>query len=301
MSTRIKAAAVVSVVIALTGCSMAGSSLPHVVRPPARHTSVLGATALRTSPDRATNPMLREHIEYQGGGVQRVPKIYVNYWGFNVSGRDPDGEQFYLTNFLEGVGGSSWWSDLTQYYELRAGRRVHVQNNVGEFQGAWVDQTSVPLHPTDRQIQAAAKRLITHFRFDADATYIVATPHGRSTQGFGTQFCTYHGALLGSGGPVAYVDFPYMPDAGAPCFANAVNGGSAGRLDGVSILGGGVLSEAQTDPFVGFNYAWINPDGSEVASDCTGLNLRDITFSTGTFAIQGLWSDKRDVCSDSGP
>lgn len=300
MSTGIKGAAVAFTAIALTACSMTTGSLPSVVRPPAQHTTVLGS-ALRTSPGFAMNPMLREHIVYNGGEVQRIPKIYVNYWGFKVSGRDPNGEQFYLTNFLEGVGGSTWLSDVTQYYEVRNGRRLHIQNNAGEMQGAWIDGTSVPLHPTDRQIQAAAKRLIKHFGFDANATYIVATPHAHNTQGFGTQFCVYHGALVGSGGPVAYVDFPYISDAGATCFANAVNGGPAGRLDGVSILSGGVLAETQTDPFVPFTFAWINPDGAEIGSDCAGLNLRDITLSTGTFAIQGLWSNKRNVCSDSGP
>jgi serine protease len=108
----------------------------------------------------------------------------------------------------------------------------------------------------------------------------------------------YHNVLTTSSGLLAYINIPYQSDAGADCGANAVNQGSAGVLDGVSIIGGAVVAGTQADPF---GTAWINLDGVEVGSDCNFLNLRDITFSTGTFAIQGLWSNKRSVCSDSGP
>jgi len=298
MNTRITAAAVALITIALSGCTETTSAVPGIVQPPAQHTTRPLSAPLQTSPGNAMNTMLGHHINYEGGPVQRIPRIYVNYWGFNVSGRDPNGEQFYLTDFLAGIGGSTWLSDVTQYYEVRSGRRLHIQNNVGEMQGAWFDNTSVPQHPTDGQIQAAAKRLITHFGYSSDATYIVATPHNHNTQGFGTQFCAYHNRLFVNAGAAAYVNLPYISDAGAACFANAVNRGSAGQLDGVSILGGAMLAEAQTDPFF---TAWVNFGGLEIGSDCFGLNLRDITLSTGKFAIQGLWSNKRSICSDSGP
>jgi len=238
-------------------------------------------------------------VHYHGGPVQVHPKFFVSYWGFNRRGSDPNGEQFYLTNFLAGIGGSRWLSDVTQYYEVVSGFRHFVHNGVGEMQGAWVDTTSIPSFPTDAQIQSAAKRLIAHFGFNKDATYFVATSHNHNTLGFGTQFCAYHNFLTVGGRQAVYVNMPYMSDAGATCGEHAVNPGPSGVLDGVSIIGAVIVGDAQTDPFP--PSGWITDDGRQVGSDCSGTNLRDITFSTGTFAIEGLWSNKRDVCSDSGP
>lgn len=300
MSTRIRAAACAVIAVAMSACSMTTSSIPGPPHPalpdaPKRMAQSFGlAPAIGTAgPD-----ALKEHIPYHGGQVQVHPTIYVSYWGFNARNSDPHGEQFYLTNFLEGIGGSAWLSDVTQYYQSINGFRQHVRNNTDEMRGAWVDTTSIPRTPQDGQIQAAAKRLIAHFGFHRDATYVVATSHNHSTPGFGTQFCAYHGVVSTSSGPAPYWNFPYQSDAGLACFANAVNAGPAGLLDGVSIIGGALAAGVQTDPF---GNAWIALDGYEVGSDCTDANLRDITFSTGKFAIQGLWSNKRNICSDSGP
>jgi len=298
MSTRIWAAAFALIAMALSACTVTTSSLPIALRPPTETTIRPSSAVFDSMSQETTAPSLREHIFYRGGFVERVPTMYVNFWGFNLSGRDPNGEVFYLTNFLEGIGGSVWLGDVTQYYQTVNGFRQHIQNNAGEMRGAWVDTTSIPQSPSDAQIQAAARRLIAHFGHHKDAIYIVATPHHHNTGGFGQAFCMYHNVVETATGPLAYINLPYQSDAGANCGANAVNPGSSGLLDGVSIIGGAVLVDAQADPF---GSGWINPDGAEIGSDCSFLNLRDVTFSTRTFAIQGLWSNKRGVCSDSGP
>ena len=302
MSTRIHAAAACAVIaLTMSACSMTTSSIPAPSHPMAPGTaagppasSAFETTQRRDSPD-------GEHLFYHGGPVQRVPKIYVNYWGFNARNSDPNGEQFYLTNFLEGIGGSAWLGDVTQYYEVDNGRRRHIENNVGEMQGAWIDTTPIPRSPTDVQIQRAAARLVAHFGFQRDGTYIVATAHGHNTAGFGQQFCAYHFDFAGRSGFVTYINFPYMSDAGIACGKNFINPGAGGVLDGVSIVGGSEVAEAQTDPRLGSG--WIDPGGLEVGSACAWQKppARDLGFSTGTFAVQGLWSNLRNVCSVHGP
>src|SRR5581483_5726673 len=49
-------------------------------------------------------------------------------------------------------------------------------------------------------------------------------------------------------------DIPYQTDAGANCGQNFVNSGSAGLLDGVSIVGGHEFAEAATDPNPGLGW-----------------------------------------------
>ena len=299
MTTRIRAAACAVIAATMSACGMTSSipAPPHPALPDASK-RIIESFGVASAMGSGGPDAFKEHISYHGGLVQANPTIYVSYWGFNARNSDPHGEQFYLTNFLEGIGGSAWLGDVTQYYEVINGFRKHVRNNADEMRGAWVDTTSIPRTPTDGQIQAAAKRLIAHFGFHRDATYVVATSHNHSTSGFGTQFCAYHNVVPRPTGAAPYWNFPYQADAGATCGANAVNPGSAGVLDGVSIVGGSLAADVQTDPF---GNAWITSDGLEVGSDCTDANLRDITFSTGTFAIHGLWSNKRNLCSDSGP
>ena len=302
MSTRIWAAASTLIATAMTACSMTTSSIP------APSHMVASANAARPPASSAFEPTVRrhdnpdgEHLFYNGGPVERAPKIFVNYWGFNARNSDPNGEQFYLTNFLEGIGGSAWLGDVTQYYEVDNGRRRHVENNAGEMQGAWFDTTLIPRSPTDAQIQRAAARLVAHFGYQRDGTYIVATSHGHNTAGFGQQFCAYHNDFAGRVGFVTYVNFPYMSDAGAACGKNFINPGASGVLDGVSIVGGSEVAEAQTDPRP--LTAWFDPGGHEVGSACAWQKppARDIGFSTGTFAVQGLWSNHSNICSIHGP
>ena len=153
---------------------------------------------------------------------------------------------------------------------------------------------SVPSHPSDAQIQAEARTADTHFGAGTsdNVEIVVATPTGHSTSGFGTQWCAYHGAV-GSAPNVTYTNLPYMTDAGASCGENSVNGGSAGRLDGVSIVEGHELAETITDPLLN---AWYDSSGSEIGDKCAWFNLHNISTSGGSFAVQPLWSNAARGC-----
>jgi serine protease len=240
-------------------------------------------------------PNAPQTLTYFGGNVLTTPAIFVVYWGFGKRGSDGAGEQTYLTNFFNGIGGSTWLSLDSQYYQNPG--PVFIGNPSGQLKGTWVDSSSIPTHPTDAQIQAEAAKAVTHFGFNANASYVVATSHGHNTAGFGSSFCAYHGFT----GSVSYTNLPYIHDAGLNCGENFINAGTAGKLDGVSIVGGHEYAESETDPNP--PSGWYNNSYGEIGDICAWMKppAGDITLSTGKFAVQGLWSNATSACKITGP
>jgi hypothetical protein len=264
-----------------------GSSGPNFVDPSTVH-------VMRTAYMPAPQPDVPKTLVYRNGPVQRKPAIYVVYWGFNVSGSDPSGEQTYMTSFLNGVGKSAWLNTDHQYYQIVGGKTQHIKNPIGQLKNTWVDPSTVPSSPSDAQIRAEAGALEAHFGFFKDASYVVATPHGHNSSGFGTQYCAYHGATRTSGGIISYTNLPYMTDAGHSCGENAVNPGAKGLLDGVSIVEGHELAESQTDPQPASG--WYNTTYGEIGDICAWQGLGNTVLTTGTFAVQPLWSNFANNC-----
>ena len=244
-------------------------------------------------------------MSYGGGSIQTSPAVYIVQWGWN--GNDPNGVGAYQQSFFNGVGGSTWNASQTQYCDsttvlglICASGANHVGNPTGLLKGVWADNTNpVPSSPDDAAIQAEAARAATHFgnttsASNANAQYIIDTPHGNSTTGFGTQWCSYHGQASSADGNLAYTDFPYIPDGGSGCGANFINPGNAGLLDGVSIVGGHEFAETETD--VNPPNAWTDTIGAETGDKCAWIfigpgSVTNISLSTGSFAVQSHWSN----------
>ena len=306
MNQHLKTAAVAVIATAMTACSGVGSSLPgapsHAVNSGSLAQAGIkpGKVILMPTREAARNVQPNAHLTYRNGPVQVKSRVYVIYWGFNVSGSDPAGEQTYMNAFLNGVGGSSWMNIDHQYYEIDGGLKHHIKNAVGQLKGTWVDSTAIPTNPTDAQIQAAAARGVAHFGFKRDASYVVATSHGHNSSGFGTQYCAYHGDFISGANDVSYTNLPYIADAGSSCGKNFINSGPAGNLDGVSIVEGHELAESQTDPQP--PSGWYDSINGEIGDICAWQipPAGDITLSTGTFAVQGLFSNKANKCVISG-
>ncbi|MDQ6748965.1 MAG: hypothetical protein M3010_12780 [Candidatus Dormibacteraeota bacterium] len=228
---------------------------------------------------------------YGGGAIEKSPKVYLTFWGFK--GNDPSGEQARLTNFFNGVGGSGWGNIQTQYYSNAAG---NITNPAGQLGGTWNDDTSAPLAViTDQQIAAEAVKAEQHFGYNPDGDYFVATPTGTGTVGFKVQYCAWHSMTADGTKNVAYTNLPYITDAGSSCGANYVNPGPAGATDGITMVGGHEYAEAVTDPDV--RTGWIDASGQENGDKCAWINsgpgaARNITLSSGTFAVQSLYSNK---------
>jgi hypothetical protein len=219
---------------------------------------------------------LNSNLINHGGPVQAAPRIYLDFWGWTS---DPSGEQPYLTGFLQGAGGTNWLHTVAQYGGGWTGNLLA---------GSWSHTATVPLHPTDAQIQAEAVTAAGHFGAgtSVDVQIVVATPTGHSTSGFGTQWCSYHGAV--SADPsITYTNFPYQTDAGAACGASLGN-----PLAGVSIAESNEMTGSITDPLLD---AWFDSAGREIGDKCG--KIEDITTAKGTFPVVELWSNVLGGCA----
>lgn len=279
----------------LTKSSVSGQSAPRraAMRVAAGMSALLVATALALvgiSPASAesraaahllkigeydTHPLRAGGLMNHGGPVETAPVVYIDFWGWTS---DPSGEQPYLTGFYPAVSGSAWLSVVDQY-----GGSSNVT-----LGGTWVDPAAVPTSPTDAQIQAEAVNAATHFGSgnSVNVQIIVATPTGHSTSGFGTQWCSYHGAVAADP-DITYTNLPYMTDAGASCGAGSVTGRA---LDGVSIVASVELVDVITDPLLN---GWYDVNGEEAADVCGWPSSHDIVNG---YPVAPFWNNSAGYC-----
>jgi len=285
-------------------------------QPPAIvHPTVEAARQARRTPASTAN-----NLYYHGGtsdgaagtiGVETAPKVYLVFWGSQWINNDPSGEAAILENFLSGVGGSSWLNTVTQYCQGVAsgtyfcnGAGQAAGNQTGMFAGYWYDNgTSAPSHPRQSQLASEAVRAAGHFGntsagSNASVQYVIATAHGYSSRGFGTQYCAYHSSTSSTNGDVAYTNLPYITDAGASCSANF---NRLGPDAGITIVEGHEFGETISDQFP--SSGWLDSGGSEIGDKCAWISSgqgasADVRLSTGTFPVQSLWSNAFN--SDAG-
>ena len=232
-----------------------------------------------------------------GGVIESAAKVYIVYWGSDWGANTA--ARSYIEGFFNGVGGSSWANSTTQYCQgvpsgtVQCGSAgLHPTNPGNELSGhVWNDTSPVPTSPTQSQISAEASALAAHFGpVDQQADYMVFTPSGHSMNGFQTTWCAWHS----SSGNMSYSYMPYQPDAGAACGMNFVNPGSSGYFDGFSIVGGHEYAETITDPYP--NSGWLDSRGAENGDKCAWISsgqgaAANIALSTGSYAVQSLWSN----------
>jgi hypothetical protein len=246
---------------------------------PSGHTAsvAFNSSAFKPSPFPTTTI---DEPTYYGGPVLQYPRIYLSYWDWT---KDPANERPYLLSFMQGLPGSQWLNILTQYY----GTAGYIANTSHEFKGSWNDPNPEPSQP-DTQLTAAVERVEAHFGYDQNSLYVIAVDVAQSQDE-----CAFHGYITDAQGHnVPYAFLPYESAFGTACGQNAMNPGAAGINDGVSINAGHEIAEAITDPFF---TGWETSDGFELADMCkTTVGLQG--FTTGQFALQGLWSDTNLKC-----
>ena len=252
------------------------------------------------------------NLSYHGGtngvGVETgSDKVYLVYWGSQWNNNDPSGEAAIQQKFFNGVGGSNWNNSVTQYCEgvssgtvFCNGAGTAATNPSGVLAGAWYDNASAaPSKPGQSNLASEAINAAAHFGNTSSSSnttvqYVINTATGNNASGFGTQYCAWHSSTSSSYGNIAYTNMPYITDAGASCGANFVNSGSAGLTDGITIVGGHEFAETETDIYP--STGWLDGTGSENGDKCAWISsgqgaAADITLSTGTFAVQSLWSN----------
>jgi serine protease len=293
-----------------------------------------GSALVNASP---TQPQLVYGGGRDGIGVTLAPKVYVVFWGSqwgtanpagstNFSG-DPKGVATRIIDLMSGIGTNNeeWSGVMTQYCEgvptgsdFCAGEVPHVgYPDGGPLAGWWAD-TAAPISasPTQTQLGNEAISAAAHFgNTDAasnrNAQYVIVSPTGTHPDGFnaGGGFCAWHDFTTDLGvtspyGDIALTNMPYVPDMGASCGANFVNTGTAGDLDGVTMVEGHEYAETLTDqnPAGG----WTDVRGLENADKCAWLatgvgRAQNVTFATGTFAMHGTWSNADRSCEIADP
>ena len=205
-----------------------------------------------------------------------------------------------LETYIGNMGGSSHNNIYTQYFEVLGSKTIYITNPSSQYGGAWEDDTNfTPRHPTDSQIAAEALRAVSHFGYNANASYVIATPHGRSTSGFGTQWCAYHSATSSGGRLVSYTDLPYMPDAGSSCGSNIISPPSdeSGTDEGVTIVEGHEQGESVTDPNP--PNGWYNNTYGEIGDICAWTNIQNDPFATKSYTMQPMFSNATESCVHS--
>jgi putative Ig domain-containing protein len=267
-------------------------------------------------------------------GPEKVYMVfYGSQWGTqstNANGDivlsgDPSGQAPYQQELYKGLGtgGELWSGVMTQYCDgvavgaqtCPASNTQHVAYpNGGVLAGVWVDEsTASPSQATGHQLGVEAVNAAAHFgnttaAANRDAQYIIVSPTGTHPDGYNTpsgQFCAWHdyngdstlsgGAVTSPYGDIAFTNSPYITDMGASCGQNFVNGGSAGTLDGVSIVNGHEYAETVTDqnPAGG----WTDSSGAENGDKCawitpgTSGGSFDLSTGHGTFAMQTTWGN----------
>jgi serine protease len=257
-------------------------------------------------------------------------KVYLVFWAsqwgtqgtngqgyFTYSG-DPKGVAPDMQAFFAGLGktGDTWSGVMTQYCQGVAvgsttcpSSAAHVAYPTGgAIAGVWEDTSSAsPAQSSGHQLAQEAENAATHFgnttqARNRNAQYVVVSPTGTNPDNYqGNGFCAWHDytgdSTLDGGGSVpgplmAFTNMPYVPDVGANCGAGFVNPGN--QLDGVTIVEGHEYAETITDQFPAGG--WINNGGAETGDLCAWVTsgkgrVQNITLSTGTFAVQGTWSN----------
>ena len=248
----------------------------------ARHTSTTDTNATVYPPTTSTSG-----LNYGGGPLQTSPQIYLDFWGSQWN-NDSNGVQQYMQNFFNGMGASGdTWSTVTSQYTDSSGASPSFNGTV--LGGTWADNGSAaPSAPTQAQIAAEADNAASHFGVSGPNVDIyVMSPSGTQPDGFpNAGFCAWHNW----DGNVAYTNMPYVLDAGSGCGASSV----ANQLDGFSIVGGHEYAEAITDPEPSSGY--VDSNGEEIGDLCAWDNDQTVNFSTGTFAMQPLYSNKDNGC-----
>jgi hypothetical protein len=276
-------------------------------------------------------------------GPERVYVVfYGSQWG--TAGTDANGNTTFsgdpkglaprVQQMFKGIGtnNETWSGVMTQYCEgVAAGSQTcastapHVGYPTGgAYAGIWEDNSAAaPSQASGHTLAAEAVKAAGHFgnttsSSNRNAQYVIVSPTGTHPDGFNTistNWCAWHdwngdttlsgGAATSSYGDVAFTNLPYLTDMGTSCGQNYVNSGTAGALDGVTIVGGHEYAETITDqnPAGG----WTDSTGYENADKCAWNGVggtggaQNVAFATGAFAMQSTYSNDVTGCQISHP
>src|SRR5437016_533610 len=312
------------------GCVRSAATNPHAmpaagIMPP---TVDICMTIGICPPGVAAGQPMPVNMAYFGGNVQTRPKVYLVLWGWGEPGAfdhtsptrpasDPDGVGALMTRFIAAIGGTSWGKVSAQYYQSNYnGTYANVGNPTHQLAGVWSDNTN-PIHDNLSPLELAqeAARGVLHFGIGdlTNAQVVVATPQKFNEAGFNqNSYCAWHDfttplSYPGVTAGMAFVNMPYVLNAGGGCGQDFVNPAPTGDLDGVTIVLGHEIAETLTDPgaessagLVQYG-AWFDYQGWEIGDKCAwvgdGLQVPGAPFNMigndrAAYPVQTLWSNQ---------
>ncbi|MBA2393811.1 MAG: hypothetical protein H0V70_13825, partial [Ktedonobacteraceae bacterium] len=247
--------------------------------------------------------------------------------------RDTAGGAPRLQNMFKGLGtGNELWSGvMTQYCDgsgVSAGATscsastAHVGYPTGgALSGVWYDNSAAePSAASGNQIGTEAVKAAGHFGNTSASTnryaqYVILSATGTNPDNYQTGgFCAWHdyngdSTLTGGGvsspyGDVSFTNMPYVMDQGTSCGQNFVNSGSAGTLDGYTMVEGHEYSETISDqnPAGGWT---SSSSGQENADECAWINpgtqggAGNVSMGNGSYTMQSTWSNDTNRCDIS--
>jgi serine protease len=282
----------------------------------------------------AITPLIDLNTLYFGGGIDGIgvtsgtPRVYLVFWGsqWTDGTGDPNGAATYLQHLMQGIGtgGELWSGTMTQYCDgptVPAGASTCNPSNTphvgypsaGALAAVWFDNAAPsPSNATAAQLAQEAVNAAAHFGNTTQVAnryvqYVVASPTGTHPDGFNTvtsDFCAWHNYTTSSYGDIAYTNMPYVTDLGASCGENFVNSGSAGLMDGFSIVEGHEYAETLTDQNPGGG--WTSLTGQENGDECAWISsgqgaAANVSMGNGAYAMQSTWSNDTSECDISHP
>ncbi len=276
------------------------------------------------------------------GVTTGAPKVYLVFWGsqWGTAGTDANGNVTLsgdtkqampvLQQFFRGLGtgGETWSGVMTQSCETvvnattcpASARHVGYPTG-GALAGVWYDNAAaMPGTTNDNAIAQEALAAARKFgnltpESNRNVQYVVLSPPGTHPGGFSASagWCAWHdwngdttltgGAVVSNVGNFAFTNMPYVSDLGASCGANYVNAGTAGLIDGFTLVGGHEYAETITDQFPAGG--WTDATGYENSDKCSWIGTGgtggsiNLTLPTGTFPVQGHWSNDTNGCANS--
>jgi Putative Ig domain/Ricin-type beta-trefoil lectin domain len=261
------------------------------------------------------------NMPYGNGPVQHTPHVYLVFWG--TKWKNDTATENFVKSFFTGLGQSSdYWSTTVQQYSDKTG---HPAFGKSVLAGVYWDDHDPEKNVNNTNLGTEAAWAVKWLGIadTNDADVVIATQHGTCFAASGSAnfagncgtpqasgYCAFHDWDVNSKNSSLYlpwVNLPYQPDAGVGCGQTFLN--TPGTNDGYSITGGHELMEAITDPI---GTGWVdNGDtisGGEVADKCAwGGQIwgdsdpaSNVTFATGTFAMQSLWSNAVSGCVMNG-
>ncbi|WP_051967360.1 hypothetical protein [Kitasatospora mediocidica] len=284
----VTAAAALLAAVQLGGSPAAFAQSPNAVPNAVAH-AVSGHSSPTGNRYGASPAAASSGMQYGGGPVQHSPKVYLVYWGSQWN-TDTNGVKPYMTSLFNGVGTSSdTWSSSTTQYTDSSGTGPTFTGPV--LAGSWNDnRAKAPTSAGQQSIASEADKAAAHFGVtgNPDAQIVVMSPHGTHPDGWPSSgFCAWHDYT----GSVSYTNMPYQLDA--PSGSRCPNSALGGTLDAFSIVEGHEFAESVTDPQP--SSGWVDSNGEEIGDLCES-NFQRVALSTGTFAMQPLWSNNDGGC-----